>query len=47
LRAADKINRHNCRCLDLKPRLVFNQRADLDQRHGRKVFAHDVAIGLA
>ncbi len=41
------LDRHNSRCLDLEPRRVFNQCADLHQRHCRKMLAHDAAIGLA
>src|SRR5690349_16534057 len=39
-------HRHDRRRLDLKPRLVFDQRSDLHERHRRKVLAHDTAIGI-
>jgi len=39
--------RHDSGSLDLDFCLVFDQRADLDERHRRKVLAHDTAIGLA
>jgi len=38
---------HDSRGLDLDFCLVFDQRADLDERHRRKVLAHHAAVGFA